>query len=406
MKAFKFNLFAVFFIFLPTYAFADVSGIMMIIKGDVQVVTKGKAEKAKAGRKVLEGDIIKTAVDGRAKIVMSDKNILNISPSSSVEISTYKNDPSTNSRKVELKVDYGKVRASVEQKYDSEKNTFLIKTPTAVAGVRGTEFTVSFNQNLRKTEIITFNGLVAFGNIDKSGKPTNIVMVRPGERSESSASQPPALPIKVDSQELEKQNQDSQIDYSKNNSEKKQEETKSAINEKENKNDNKEGDKTDGKANGDRKNDTESNVKSDSNQKDDKKNNEKADNKKVNEPKNNEMNNPIAADENKSGEKNKEAKNEPPREPASAINPNNESSGPKNPPPPPPMGDASRAPSMINSSDMAPQVPSIIELPKMPTMPSTSSNLPNPSLTQDIVKEVIQNNITGGPSKVIIRPSK
>ena len=52
-----------------------------------------------------------------------------------MKIEKYTNDAKTDSRQVELKVEYGKVRATVEQKYDGEKNSFNVKTPTAVAGV-------------------------------------------------------------------------------------------------------------------------------------------------------------------------------------------------------------------------------------------------------------------------------
>ena len=116
------------------YAYANVHGVMMVVKGDVVVLSKdGKSEKAKVGKKVFAGDTITAGADSRAKIVMTDKNVINISPESQFKIEKYEYDAAKDNKQVSLSVEYGKVRANVEQKYDGEKNKFHIKTPTAVA---------------------------------------------------------------------------------------------------------------------------------------------------------------------------------------------------------------------------------------------------------------------------------
>jgi len=173
----------------------------MVVKGDVKLTSKGKTSQAKVGVKVTEGDSITTGADSRAKIVMTDKNVLNISPNSKLEIAIYKNHYQSGVKKVELKVNEGKVRASVQQKYDEEKNTFKIKTPTAVAGVRGTDFSVSFNSRTRSSQVVTFKGVVA---VSKNTLTSNMqthgsVLVRAGESSEvdpskASPSSPTLLP--------------------------------------------------------------------------------------------------------------------------------------------------------------------------------------------------------------------
>src|SRR5690606_34258508 len=104
------------------------------------------------------------AKDARAKIVMVDKNILNISPETKITIEKYKFDSSKDEKNVSLNVLYGKVRSTVKQKYDGEKNTFNIKTPSAVAGVRGTDFLTGFNPITKTTKIVTFEGQVLTGS--------------------------------------------------------------------------------------------------------------------------------------------------------------------------------------------------------------------------------------------------
>lgn len=198
---------------MPTNAWASKAyGVFMIVKGDVKVTSKGKTSSARVGLKIAEGDAVTTGPDARAKIVMSDKNVLNISPESKIEITEYKNDPTTNTKKVELKVDQGRLRANVEQKYDEDKNTFHIRTPTAVAGVRGTDFSVGFSPRTRKTDIVTFKGLVAVGKMGPTGRPEMSVLVRPGEKSEVEPGRAPASAQSLPTEELKKSDADTVAD--------------------------------------------------------------------------------------------------------------------------------------------------------------------------------------------------
>lgn len=182
----------------------DISGTMMVVKGDVKITSgkTGKTDPAKVGTKVYAGDTIASAAEARAKIVMSDKNVINISPESKITIAKYENDPKKDSRNVELKVDYGKVRASVEQKYDGEKNKFNIRTPTAVAGVRGTDFITGFNPTTQQTRIVTFTGVVAAGQPGPNGQILNAVFVKPGMATNVEHGKPPEPPRPMPSEEL------------------------------------------------------------------------------------------------------------------------------------------------------------------------------------------------------------
>ncbi len=182
----------------------EISGTMMVVKGDIKVTSgkSGKTDPAKVGTKVYAGDTIVSGAESRAKIVMSDKNVLNISPDSKITIAKYENDPAKDKRNVELKVDYGKVRASVEQKYDGEKNKFNIRTPTAVAGVRGTDFITGYNPTTQQTRIVTFTGVVAAGQPGPGGEILNAVFVKPGMSTNIEQGKPPEPPRPVPTEDL------------------------------------------------------------------------------------------------------------------------------------------------------------------------------------------------------------
>ncbi len=189
-----------------TYA-EELHGIFMVVKGDVEVESKKTGKfKAKVSSKIYAGDTINCAADGRAKIVMSDRNVLNVSPDTKITINKYENDSQSGVKNVDIELSKGKLRSNVEQKYDGEKSQFLIKTPTAVAGVRGTQFLTSFDPVAMKTQIVTFKGEVSFalkGSVTK-------VFVKKGESSTAAPGQTtPEAPKPVKKDDLEQLNKSS-----------------------------------------------------------------------------------------------------------------------------------------------------------------------------------------------------
>lgn len=209
---------------LSTAAMADdVYGTMMVVKGDVKITSAKtkQTDPGKVGGKVYPGDMITAGSDSRAKIVMSDKNVLNISPDSQMTIAKYESNAASGAHNVELKVDYGKVRASVEQKYDGEKNQFNIRTPTAVAGVRGTDFLTAFNKANNTTQVTTFSGVVAVGQPGANGKISNPVYVKPGQTTNVMDGKAPEAPKAVPKEDLNNMKSDSASDNNKKADDKK-----------------------------------------------------------------------------------------------------------------------------------------------------------------------------------------
>jgi hypothetical protein len=181
-------------------------GDMAVVKGDVKIKNiKNELSKAKVGSPVNEGDTIIAGKEARAKIAMKDGNIIHISPDTTFTVSKYENDGSQ--KNVELNLNAGKIRNEVNQKYDGEKNKFLIKTPTAVAGVRGTVFITSHSLASGLTKVITISGKVELSNIPKAPDvPPTTVIVTQGQTAETSAFQPPTPPVVIDKMELKKIN--------------------------------------------------------------------------------------------------------------------------------------------------------------------------------------------------------
>lgn len=183
---------------------SQVHGVLTVVKGTVTVKSgkNGTEKPAKAGMKVFPKDTIVTGDDSRAKIVMVDKNEINISPASQIVLENYEFDPAKGKKDVLIDVIYGKVRNKVEQKYDGETSKFQVKTPSAVAGVRGTDFLTSYNKTTDSSKVVTFKGEVAYGLPGPNGTILNPVAVTAGNFSANSGNTPPGQPTAVPKQEL------------------------------------------------------------------------------------------------------------------------------------------------------------------------------------------------------------
>lgn len=192
----------------------SVHGVLRVVKGDVKIKTaaSGQTVKARIGEKVFPKDVVMTAVDSRAKIVMVDNNEINVSPESQVEIQNYEFDPNQGKKNVLLNVIYGKVRAKVEQKYDGKTSNFQIKTPSAVAGVRGTDFMVTYIPATNFSSVVTFHGSVAFGIPGPGGTVVGVVFVTPGTIASNTGNSNPTDPVAVPTQDLAKMDSDSKGD--------------------------------------------------------------------------------------------------------------------------------------------------------------------------------------------------
>ncbi len=170
---------------------------------------KKKYKDAKKNAKVCQGTTILTGPDGRARISMDDGNEINISPDSEVVIETYKD-----GKKAVLNLIKGKVRSDVvKNRYEnSDDSHYRVKTKSAVAGVRGTEFLTSYDAKTNLSRVVTFEGEVAVGNFGSNGRFVQRVVVKPGQYTSNNTQTQPHPPKDVPPAELVQMDQDSQVD--------------------------------------------------------------------------------------------------------------------------------------------------------------------------------------------------
>jgi hypothetical protein len=201
-------------------AFAAEFGTFMLVKGKVIIInTKSESAEAKVSSKIFVGETVVTDNDSRAKIIMSDRNVLNILPNTKLKIEKYTNE--ANNKEVQLNLIQGKVRSNVGEKYDNQSSKFEIRTATAVAGVRGTEFITSYDAATKVTEVLTIHGQVIFKSVIANMPDAPEVLVNKQEKSEQKGEAAPSKPVKVPKKEFDAISKDSNVSGDKKSDNKK-----------------------------------------------------------------------------------------------------------------------------------------------------------------------------------------
>lgn len=189
-------LICLFFLFVSS-SFAQEVGKITGLHGKVDVLREGKipAVEAKLNQSVHLKDIIRTKSGSTAEITFNDGTVVKIAQRSRIDISEYFTDG--DSLKTEIFLQRGKIGANVSKvsvnriTKSPEANRFQIKTPVAVAGVRGTNFIVSHDTNF-VTTILVITGKVYAYNLNY---PDKIIDLKDGELTIIKQKSLPTSPI-------------------------------------------------------------------------------------------------------------------------------------------------------------------------------------------------------------------
>ena len=148
-----------------TPAQADVVGRLTQVEGRVDLLKGGQlpANPVKLDDGVQPGDVIRTKSLSKAQITFIDNSTLTISPESRVAIETYMFDAAKQKRSAVLQLFYGLAHVVVSKVFEVAEPDFVVKTHTAIMGVRGTEFGIRLQPNC--STILNLEGVLQVGNI-------------------------------------------------------------------------------------------------------------------------------------------------------------------------------------------------------------------------------------------------
>jgi hypothetical protein len=148
-----------------TQAQAEVVGRLTQVEGRVDLLKGGQlpATPVKVDDGVQLGDVLRTKCLSKAQITFIDNSTLTISPESRVAIETYLFDSAKQKRSAVLQLFQGLAHVVVSKISEVVEPDFVIKTHTAVMGVRGTEFGIRLMPN--SSTILNLEGVLQVGNI-------------------------------------------------------------------------------------------------------------------------------------------------------------------------------------------------------------------------------------------------
>jgi len=144
---------------------ADVVGRLTQLEGRVDLLKGGNlpAIPLKVDDTVEPGDVIRTKSLSKAQITFIDNSILTLSQEARIAIEAFKFDPAQGKRHAVLEMFQGLALAVVNKILKAEEPDFVIKTQTAIVGVRGTEFGIRNQPN--SSTILNFTGRIQVSNI-------------------------------------------------------------------------------------------------------------------------------------------------------------------------------------------------------------------------------------------------
>lgn len=134
------------FLFWITTAGAAPIGDVIVNEGSNEIERKGAAKiSIDKGTKVESLDVVKTG-QGKASIQFVDETKVDVTSHSKLVIDEFVYDPKSGKGKLSMQAGMGTVRYASGQIAKNSKQDVKITTPTAVIGVRGTDFTMSVDE--------------------------------------------------------------------------------------------------------------------------------------------------------------------------------------------------------------------------------------------------------------------
>jgi len=131
---------------LAAPAFAADVGLVKVSKGSVQIQRGAAKLPASVGSAVQASDVIVTGADGSAGLTFIDNSLVSVGPNSVFAIDKYSFDTTTHQGEFQGNLRQGRLAAISGKMVKQSPESMKIRTPSAIMGVRGTEFVVEVAQ--------------------------------------------------------------------------------------------------------------------------------------------------------------------------------------------------------------------------------------------------------------------
>lgn len=142
-------------VFLLTHRSSSLSGPAPRVKFEGVYFT---SEPGRYGSKISEGDVVRTSPSGKARVIYTNGDQLNLGPGSILHLSA-------NSKAPEISLKQGTLRGVIDPQGPMKR--LKVRTRSATMGVRGTDFIIedTLSQNKTLTKVVVLRGKVGLANV-------------------------------------------------------------------------------------------------------------------------------------------------------------------------------------------------------------------------------------------------
>lgn len=123
------------------------------------------------GDSLLEGHVVRIPAGCQMSLLLEDQSVMRMMSGAVIRFRTLRRNVLETSPEVRVELLDGRLEVDVPRKRQKGDAPFEVRTPTSVAGVRGTEFRVAFDARKRNSQVEVLSGVVAAqGTADKAGE--------------------------------------------------------------------------------------------------------------------------------------------------------------------------------------------------------------------------------------------
>ena len=124
-------------------------GLVKVARGAVQIQRGADRLPATVGTALQASDVLVTGADGSAGVTFTDNSLVSVGPNSVFAIDKYRFDSTTHAGEFEGNLRQGRLAAVSGKMVKQSPESMKIRTPSAIMGVRGTEFLVHVDESSR-----------------------------------------------------------------------------------------------------------------------------------------------------------------------------------------------------------------------------------------------------------------
>ncbi len=201
-------LLALFFSLCLGNNWAEEQATLENVKGEVTIIRSlKKIEGIQSGYVCSPKDIVVTAAGASAVVKLPEGSEVFVGGETRLKLTNYlKNDAQDGKRNTTINLFSGASEFQVNPKRQAD-DIFVVKTPVAVAGVRGTRFIVQHSENRRQrnfsSSITVVSGKVAVGAANPGpGAPAQPVVLQSMQKSEVQQGGGPSAPATVTTKQI------------------------------------------------------------------------------------------------------------------------------------------------------------------------------------------------------------